>query len=332
VPSLTVRDLSIEYRSGNYRVRPIDGLDLDLGDGELVLLLGASGCGKTSLLSAVASLLTPASGSIALDGEEITTLSGAALREYRRRKVGVVFQAFNLLPSLNAVENVMAPARAAGMPRRDARERAVTLLEDLGLGDRLTHRPADLSGGQQQRVAIARALIMDPAVILADEPTAHLDFIAVEGVIELLRTLARPGRIVLVSTHDERLVPIADRVVELTPRTMASTRPPERFELAAGDVLFRQGDHGELIYTVESGAISLERELFDGSREALRTALPGSYFGELSPMLGMPRSATAVADVASVVVGYTLVDFRARANGGPVAPSTVAGAAEAAGG
>jgi putative ABC transport system ATP-binding protein len=312
MPELRIRDLTIEYRSGDYRVRPIDGLDLDLGDGELVLLLGASGCGKTSLLSTIASLLSPAAGSITIDGVEVTSLAGRSLRHYRRHDVGIVFQTFNLVPSLNAVENVMAPARAAGMRRRQARDRAVARLREIGLGDRLGHRPADLSGGQQQRVAIARALVMDPMVLLADEPTAHLDFIAVEGVIEQLRRLASPGRIVIISTHDGRLIPIADRVIELTPRTMAGTRPPERVELAPGDVLFRQGGPGDLIYVVEQGQLALVRELADGGEETLRLAEPGTYFGELSPMLGLPRTATARAVEHSTVVGYTTVDFRGR--------------------
>lgn len=309
---LDVRDLTIEYQSGNYRVSPFRQFNATVEDGELVLLLGASGCGKTTLLSAMASLLTPTSGSINLDGTDITALSGRDLREFRRQRVGVVFQAFNLVPSLTALENVMVPGCSAGWARAQARNRAGELLEHLGLGDRRNHRPADLSGGQQQRVAIARALMMEPTLLLADEPTAHLDFIAVEGVITLLRELASPGRIVVVSTHDERLVPIADRVLELTPRTIAHSRPPERVDLAAGETLFRQGDPGDLVYVVDEGEILLVRELADGGEEVVHVAGPGRYFGELAPLLGMPRSATARAAVDSAVTGYSIVDFRGR--------------------
>ena len=154
---LQVRDLVIEYSSGGYPVRPIDRLSLDAGGGELVLLLGASGCGKTTLLSVLAAILTPTSGSVSVAGTDVTALRGASLTDYRRKTVGVVFQAFNLVPSLTALENVMVPLRAAGDGGASAaRDRAVELLERVDLGHRLQHRPSGLSGGQQQRVAIAR--------------------------------------------------------------------------------------------------------------------------------------------------------------------------------
>jgi putative ABC transport system ATP-binding protein len=137
--TVTIRDLLIEYSSGGYAVRPIDGLDLDVGDGELVLLLGASGCGKTTLLSALAAILTPARGSINVDGTEVTSLSGVALTEYRRHQVGVVFQAFNLIGALTAAENVALPILATGVKRRTAIDRANTLLERVNLGDRADH-------------------------------------------------------------------------------------------------------------------------------------------------------------------------------------------------
>jgi putative ABC transport system ATP-binding protein len=325
---LRLEDITIEYTSGDYVVRPIDGLNLQFEDGELVLLLGASGSGKTTLLSAMASLLTPAGGRIFLDDLEITGLGGSRLRDFRRNKIGVVFQAFNLLPSLTALENVMVPLRAAGWTRRRAREHAAQILGDLGIGERLDHLPHDLSGGQQQRVAIARALALDPPLLLADEPTAHLDFIAVEGVIELLRRLASPGRIIVVSTHDDRFVPLADRVVELTPRTIARTRPPERLTLGAGQVLFRQGDAGDLVFVVEEGELEMVRVVRGGGEEVVHRVGPGRYFGELSPVLGTPRSATARAAVPSVVTGYSLRDFRDLGLGDPTKGEAAAGAPE----
>jgi len=196
MPDLTVRDLTMEFSSGGYAVRPIDALDLDVKSGELVLLLGASGCGKTTLLSMLARLLTPTRGSIRFGDIDITGLSGSQLASYRRDTVGIVFQAFNLIPSLTARENVQVALQSGKVPRREAKERANALLERVELANRATHLPADMSGGQQQRVAIARALAHDPPLVLADEPTAHLDYIQVDGVLRLLRELASPGRVV----------------------------------------------------------------------------------------------------------------------------------------
>src|SRR5438477_10649180 len=227
---LMVSGLTVEYSSGGYAARPVDNFDLDVPSGQLVLLRGASGCGKTTVLSVLAGILTPAAGTVRFGDVEVTRLKGQAMTEYRRHTVGVVFQAFNLVPSLSASENVQAPLRAAGIRGSTARRRAEELLERVDLADRMMHRPGDLSGGEQQRVAIARALAHDPPLILADEPTAHLDYIQVDGVLRLLRDLAQPGRVVIVATHDERLLPLADRVVELTPRAAGEARPPETVE------------------------------------------------------------------------------------------------------
>jgi len=310
-PDLVISDLVIAYSSGGYEVRPIDGLDLRVESGQLVLLLGASGCGKTTLLSAMASILSPTAGSIHMGDVEITGLRGRELVDYRRHKVGVVFQSFNLVPSLTASENVQVPLRTAGVAGRQARSRAEELLRRVDLTDRLHHRPGDLSGGQAQRVAIARALAHDPQLVLADEPTAHLDYIQVDGVLRLLRQLAAPGRIVVVATHDERLLPLADRVVELTPRAPEASRPPQQLTLHPGEVLFSQGDPGDLVYVVNHGAVDIVRRRIDGSEEQLAQLGPGRYFGELAPLFGLRRSASARASTHSTVTGYSLVDFRA---------------------
>jgi putative ABC transport system ATP-binding protein len=312
---LEVRDLTIEYSSGGYTVRPINKFQLDASAGELVLLLGASGCGKTTLLSVLAGILTPRAGSVRVGNTQVVGLSGAALTEYRRKQVGIVFQAFNLLPSLTASENVQIPLRGTGVSARVARERALALLDRVGLAERVEHRPGDLSGGQQQRVAIARALAQNPPVILADEPTAHLDYLQVDSVIRLLRSLADSGRLVVVATHDDRLVPLADRLVNLTPRREMESRPPETTELAVGEILFEQGEPGELVYIVESGKIDLVRTREDGTEELLITVTPDGYFGELAPMFGLQRAATARASTAAKVTGYTMRDFRARHSG-----------------
>jgi putative ABC transport system ATP-binding protein len=306
---VTVDGLTVAYPSGDYVVRPLDGFSMTAQDGELVLLLGPSGCGKTTLLSCLAGILSPTDGAIRIDGKDVTGLAGAELTDYRRRTVGVVFQAFNLVPSLTALENVAAPLWSAGLRRSAARERAAELLDLVGLGERMSHRPRQLSGGQQQRVAIARALAGDPPVLLADEPTAHLDYLQVEGVLALLRELARPGRVVIVATHDDRMVPLADRVVDLAaaPEAGEQTR---RIELAPGEVLFEEGSRGRLVYVVESGEIELLLARGDGQEERLGISRSGEYFGELAPLLGFPRTATARALRKAVVVAYDVQEFR----------------------
>jgi putative ABC transport system ATP-binding protein len=310
--SLHINDLVVEYSSGGYAVRPIDGLNLDVNAGSLALLLGPSGCGKTTLLSCLGGILRPTSGRIALDDVDVTALDARELTMYRRRTVGIVFQAFNLLASLTAIENVMVPMDAAGMNGRESRQRAEELMERVGLRDRMRHRPGDLSGGQQQRVAVARAIALDPPLILADEPTAHLDFIQVEEVLRLIRELASGERLVVVATHDTRMLPLADRVVEMVPHVASTERPPETVRLTAGSVLFEQGSMGDLIYVVGEGEVDIVRELTGGGEELLRVATAGDYFGEIGTLFGLPRSATVRARSDAEVIGYTGKAFRER--------------------
>lgn len=307
---LEVRDLVVEYESGGYAVRPIDGLDLDGDGGELIVLLGPSGCGKTSLLSVIGGILKPAGGTVRVAGDEVGALRGAALADYRRRTVGVVFQAFNLVPSLSARENVAIPLLMAGLPRRRALERADELLGRVGLGDRRHHRPGKMSGGQMQRTAVARGLAADPAILLADEPTANLDYIQAEGIISLLRDLRADGRLIVVSSHDDRLVPIADRVVHLVPDFHESSQPPHTVTYQPGDVIFEQGTRGELVYVVEEGKVEVTRARADGTVERLATLGRGKYFGELGPLLGFPRTATVEAVTAVRLTAYNVRDFR----------------------
>ena len=309
---LEVRDLTVEYSSGGYVVRPLDGLSFDAEDGELVVLLGPSGCGKTTLLSCLAGLLTPSAGSIKLSGRETSRLSGKDLTAHRRDTVGVVFQAFNLIPSLTARGNVVAPMRLSGMSRQKAQARALGLLDRVGLSERADHRPGQMSGGQQQRVAIARALVHDPPMVLADEPTAHLDHIQEEGVLQLLRELAAPGRVVIVSTHDDRVTHLADRVVELVPTLAGADRPPEELHFEAGDVIFEQGSRGDLVYFVDAGEVEIYRQRSDGTEEPLTTITAGNYFGELGATLNLPRSATARALTAATLTSHTTRHFRRR--------------------
>ncbi len=309
---LEIRDLTKEFDSGGYVVRPLDKLNLEAEDGELVALLGPSGCGKTTLLSCLAGLLTPTSGTIRFQGVDIGGLTGAAVGEHRQRTVGVVFQAFNLLASLSARRNVMVPMTLAGIGHREAGRRADELLERVGLSDRLHHLPRQLSGGQQQRVAIARALVHHPPLVLADEPTAHLDHIQVEGILLLLRELAAPGRMVVVSTHDDRITHISDRVIELVPHASTAEHEPVEIALAAGETLFEQGDRGDLVYVIEQGSVEIFRERADGSEELLTQLTAGNYFGEIGPILNLPRSASARALEPTCLSALTVRTFRKR--------------------
>jgi len=308
--TLVATDLTMEFSSGGYIVRPLHDFSFTAADGQLVVLLGPSGCGKTTLLSCLAGLLTPTSGSIRLDGQEFTGLSGGDLSEYRRHTVGVVFQAFNLIPSLTARSNVMVPLRLARVGRTEARERADVLLEKVGLGERGHHRPDQMSGGQQQRVAIARALVQDPPLVLADEPTAHLDYIQVEGVLRLLRDIAAPGRLVVVATHDDRITQLADNVIELAPHLPSTEKEPQEVTLVAGQVLFEQGDDSDLVYVVQSGEVEIYRTKETGDEERLTVVDAGSYFGELGPLLNLPRSASARALTDVTLTGYSSRLFR----------------------
>jgi len=307
---LRIKDLVVEYSSGEESVRPINELSLDVSEGSLAILLGPSGCGKTTLLSCLGGILRPTAGRIEFGDIDLTALDAEQLSEYRRNTVGIVFQAFNLVPSLTAIENVMVPLWAARWEREKAHERAADLLDRVGLSHRLHHRPGDLSGGQQQRVAVARAIALDPPLLIADEPTAHLDYIQVEGVLRLIRELAAGERVVVVATHDTRMLPLADRVVELVPHLAAAEHEPETVTLQAGEVLFEQGVMGDSIYVVAEGEIELNRELASGGEELLKLAGPGDYFGEMAPLFALPRSATARARTDAVVTSYTVQGFR----------------------
>ena len=310
--SLQVDELVVEFIHNGYAVRPLDGLSFDVAPGELVALLGPSGSGKTTLLSCLGGILTPTSGSIRMGETDVTKLAGRALEHYRRSQVGFVFQAFNLIPSLTARENVAMPLLLTGESRAAALRRADELIAQVGLTERAGHRPSKLSGGQQQRVAVARGLCQDPQLLLADEPTANLDYIQVESIIRLLRDLREQGRMVIISTHDPRLLPIADRVIQMAPDHAQEETPPHQLTFAAGDRIFDQGDNSDLIYTVDEGVVDIVRVMADGSEEQLNQLRPGQYFGELGAFLGFPRSASARAASAVILTAYSPRVFRER--------------------
>jgi putative ABC transport system ATP-binding protein len=225
MPNLVVDDLTVEYGSGSGETtRPLDGFDMAAPAGSLALLLGPSGSGKTTLLSCLAAILTPARGTVGFGEVTVSALAGKERTLFRRRTVGIVFQAFNLVPSLSAAENVMAPCWPPG-GRAEAATRAAELLDRVALSHRATHRPAELSGGQQQRVAIAWALVHDPPLLLADEPTAHLDHTQVEGVLRLLAGLMDGERVMVIATHDDRVLALGGQRVDLGHRAADGAGP-----------------------------------------------------------------------------------------------------------
>jgi len=214
-PLVSARGLVREYAFGDTAVRALDGVDLDLAGGRFVSIVGPSGAGKSTLLHILGALDQPTAGEIVVDGVPLTGLDDAAASEFRRRRVGFIFQFFNLVPTMSAWENVALPRLLDNQSLRKAKPEAVALLERVGLGDRIDHRPNELSGGQMQRVAIARSLIMDPAIVLADEPTGNLDSRTGRDVLDLLATLAhdRPDRLVVMVTHDANAAAATDQII-----------------------------------------------------------------------------------------------------------------------
>ncbi|MFI6363970.1 ABC transporter ATP-binding protein [Nocardia sp. NPDC050630] len=212
---LELTEITKEYRVGDQAVRALDGISLRIESGEFTSIIGPSGSGKSTLLHLLGALDTPDSGSIRFQGEEIGNLDDERQSEFRRHRVGFIFQFFNLLPTLTAWENVAIPKLLDGTGLRKAKPRALELLDLVGLSDRAAHRPAELSGGQMQRVAVARALIMDPPLILADEPTGNLDSKTGASILKLLGDIAGNGNSVVMVTHDMGAVEYCDRVITL---------------------------------------------------------------------------------------------------------------------
>lgn len=200
---------------GETRVRALSDLDLEITRGSFTVVMGPSGSGKSTLLYLIGGLDWATAGTIVVDREEIEKMDENALAIYRRSKVGFIFQSFNLITSMPSVENVAFPLRFARVPERDRKVRSLALLEELGMSDRVGHKPAELSGGQQQRVAIARALVNDPPLILADEPTGNLDSNTGLSIMQLLADLNKKGKTIIVVTHDPRMHQFATNVVYL---------------------------------------------------------------------------------------------------------------------
>ncbi|MDQ1383258.1 MAG: macrolide transport system ATP-binding/permease protein [Actinomycetota bacterium] len=214
-PVIALVGVNKAYRSGSLSVQALDDVNLTIHEGEFVAIVGPSGSGKSTLMHIIGCLDVPTSGVYLLGGEDVSTLDEDRLAEIRNRRIGFVFQQFNLLPSLSAWRNVELPLAYSGLRRRERRERAMAALEQVGLGDRVDHRPGELSGGQQQRVAIARALVTEPALILADEPTGNLDSASTDEILGLLDDLHVSGRTMVLITHDREIAAEAQRRVRI---------------------------------------------------------------------------------------------------------------------
>ncbi len=227
-PLITAQDLRRDYVMGDEVIHALDGLSLDIPAGDFVCMMGPSGSGKSTLLYLIGGLDRPSSGQIIIHGETITSLDEDALAHFRQRRVGFIFQTFNLISTMTALQNVEFPMIFARRPLRERRERAVHLLELVGLRERMMHMPTQLSGGQQQRVAIARAMVNDPDILLADEPTGNLDSHTGADVMELLSRLnAEQGRTLLIVTHDPSVARFAKRAINLLDGKMADSVDPK---------------------------------------------------------------------------------------------------------
>ena len=212
-----LRDVSYAYRLGKRRLEVLRGITRSFAAGGWHCIFGASGSGKTTLLNLIGAMEPPDGGTLRVAGVDLGALSRREAAHFRARRIGLVFQAYHLLPELSILENVMLPARFAGIPAREARSRAASLLERVGLKERLRHRPAELSGGEEQRAAIARALVNDPVLLLADEPTGNLDGRTGDGILRIFEELrdAPGGRSILMITHNREIAARADSVAEL---------------------------------------------------------------------------------------------------------------------
>jgi putative ABC transport system ATP-binding protein len=224
-PVIELVDVTKTYRSGVLSVDALRGVSLSVQSGEYLAVMGPSGSGKSTLMHILGCLDVPSSGSYRLAGDDVARLGEEDLATIRNRRIGFVFQQYNLLPSLTAARNVELPLVYAGVERQERRRRALESLERVGLGDRVEHRPNELSGGQQQRVAVARALVTEPEVILADEPTGNLDSTTTTEVLELFSELHRAGRTLVLITHEPEVAEQARRVVRIRDGLIAADTP-----------------------------------------------------------------------------------------------------------
>jgi putative ABC transport system ATP-binding protein len=221
-PIVELREVTKVYGQGDAEVRALDGVTMTVGSGDYVAIMGASGSGKSTLMNIVGALDVATSGEYLLEGIDVGDLDDDELSIVRNRRIGFIFQSFNLIPRATALANVELPLMYRGMRRGERRDRARDALASVGLGDRMHHRPNELSGGQQQRVAVARALVTEPALLLADEPTGNLDSHSTADVLELLDRVSGQGRTIMVITHEEEVARHAARIVTMVDGRIAS--------------------------------------------------------------------------------------------------------------
>ncbi|VTR97663.1 ATP-binding cassette domain-containing protein [Tuwongella immobilis] len=341
-PTISIRGLKHVYGSGETATTVLHDIELDIFPGEIVMLLGASGCGKTTLLTLVGGLRSVQTGSVNVLGQEMLGLSGGALVAARRR-LGFIFQAHNLFESLTAAQNVCMGLEVHPNMPADRYQKAVEILTALDLGHRVNYKPDGLSGGQKQRVAIARALINKPKLILADEPTAALDEKSSDKVIHMLKRLAvEDGATSLVVTHDTRIRDMADRIITMEKGRIASNVPvreslklceylrecavfstltPDAISRVAGNMrlerypvgttIFHQGDAGDKFYIVWSGEVSILISQGGGPANEVARLGEGRYFGERALMTGEPRNATVRANSPVEVYSLGNAEFQA---------------------
>ena len=227
-PAIDIRDVTRTYTMGEVEVHALRGVSFSIERGEYVAIMGPSGSGKSTMMNVIGCLDRPSTGTYLLDGIDVSKLDDNQLAEIRLKKLGFIFQGFNLLARTDAIKNVSLPLFYAGIPARIRSERAIAALTTVGLGDRTHHKPNELSGGQQQRVAIARALINDPTVLLADEPTGNLDTATSADVLALFSSLHAEGRTIIMVTHDEEIASNAARVIRLRDGLVVSDSPSQK--------------------------------------------------------------------------------------------------------
>ena len=340
-------DLSHFFGTGDTRTRILTDIAITIPAGQLVIMTGPSGSGKTTLLTLLGALRTGQSGVLRVLGHDMIGLDQAGLIELRRN-IGFIFQLHNLLDSLSAIDNVMMAAQLSRMPAEEARSRAAQLLERVGLGKRMHHKPRALSGGQRQRVAVVRALVNAPRLILADEPTAALDIVSSLEVIALLQEhIAGSGCSCVMVTHDARILDRADRIVSLVDGRIKSdvmvreqivicemlskmhffsgldaaelSQVAQRMQVrsfAEGDVLVRQGEIGELFFLLRSGDVDVHVANGEGSK-LVATLDSGGYFGERALMTGDTRNATIVGRSKGTVYTLDKESFTLAVNAAP---------------
>ncbi|WP_199616109.1 ABC transporter ATP-binding protein [Paenibacillus alkalitolerans] len=322
---ISCRKVVKTFRTGGSAFTVLKGIDLDIAAGEFVAIVGKSGSGKSTLLNMITGIDEPTSGEVTVNGTRLSQLKSSALAQWRGRQLGVIFQFFQLMPTLNLIENVMLPMDFCRMwAAKERKRRAMELLDSVGMAGHAYKMPSAISGGQQQRVAIARALANDPPVIIGDEPTGSLDSKTAESVFQLFEGLVKQGKTVVMVTHDndlahrvQRSIIVADgeivnqHIVHAFPGLDVDvlTALAKRFrkvEVAPGTILLRQGDEADCAYVVTKGEAEVLVKHPGGNDILVSSLGPGQYFGEIALVRGGRRTATIRAGAKETLEVYEL--------------------------